>query len=274
MENMILIDLETRDFSVHTGGIYEVGALAVSNGQILEKLHLGIIEDESLISRGYGYGYEDLSHNTEIINKFKSFISKYQFPLVAHNAPFDRKFLLHFNWIDSDYPVYDSIRAFKQENLNLPSYSLSILMDYCNIHQVQSHTALDDTEVLFKIIEKIKPSTWLPIGSKTKSKKGYSPYGKLDSLKQDFDIIKNIFDGQTIVFTGKSSHSRNTLIELAKKAGAIANSNNITKKTDILVVGDDCGSKLEKAQKMGIQIITMDDFHKMVNNIELEKSLV
>lgn len=261
MENMILIDLETRDFSVKTGGIFEVGALAVSNGKILEKLHLGIVEDESQISRGYGLGYEELSYNQDIIKEFKSFMEKYKFPLVAHNAPFDRRFLTHFEWIPQDYPFYDSIRAIKGENLNLPSYAMEFLMDYTDMSCSQSHTALDDVEVLFKIIGKINPKTWLPIGAKS-TRKYSSP---LTSLKKDFKVEKNIFNGKKIVFTGKSNYSRNSLIEIAKKAGANLNSDRLSKSTNILVTGYNCGAKLKKAQSMGLKIMTVDEFIDIIN---------
>ncbi|MGL5068429.1 MAG: BRCT domain-containing protein [Sarcina sp.] len=266
MENMILIDLETRDFSVEIGGIYEVGAIVISNGKILEKLHLRIIEDESQISRGYGYGYENLSYNEEMISKFKNFIKKYNFPLVAHNAPFDRKFLMHFNWISDNYKVYDSIRALKNENLNIKSYSMSSLISYLGLSKTQSHTALDDTEVLFEILSILKPKKWTPLGkpSSTRSSKPFFPV--LTALKKEFEVEKNIFNGKTIVFTGKSNYSRNTLIELAKKAGATSNSDRVTKKTNILVTGINCGSKLKKAQAMGLDIISVDEFIKIINS--------
>lgn len=266
MENMILIDLETRDFSVEVGGIYEVGAIAVKNGKILEKLHLGIIEDVSQISRGYGYGYENLSHNEEMISEFKNFIKKYNFPLVAHNAPFDRKFLIHFNWISDNYKVYDSIKALRNENLGIDSYSMSSLISYFGLNKIQSHTALDDVEVLFQILSIVKPKKWTPLGKPSSNKKSKAFFQVLTALKKEFEVEKNIFNGKTIVFTGKSNYSRNTLIELAKKAGAISNSNSITKKTNVLVTGIDCGSKLKKAQSIGLDIITVDEFIKIINS--------
>lgn len=272
MENMILIDLETRDFSVEVGGIYEVGAIAVSNGKILEKLHLRIIEDESQISRGYGYGYENLSFNDEMICTFKKFLKKYNFPLVAHNAPFDRKFLIHFEWIPSNYKFYDSIRALRNENLHIESYSMSSLIAYIGLGKIQSHTALDDVEVLFQILSIVKPQKWIPLGryskttNVTKTKKTKQFFPVLTALKEEFEVEKNIFNGKTIVFTGKSNYSRNILIELAKKAGATSNSDSVTKKTNILVTGYDCGSKLKKAQSMGLDIITVDEFINIINS--------
>lgn len=271
MENMILIDLETKDLSVTFGGIYEVGAMAISNGKVLEKLHLGIIEDENLIHSGYGHGYEDISFNKEMITHFKNFINKYQFPLVAHNASFDKKFLVHFNWIDEDYPFFDSIRAIKYKNSKLFSYSMTHLIDFLNLPQKQNHTALDDVKILFDIINEFKPDLWIPL-DKTKQKSKYKNKSEtLDSLKKEFDVVKDLFSGKNIVFTGKGPYVRNILIELAKKCGANANSNSVTKKTDILVMGEDCGKKLEKAKELGIEILSMKDFFEMVNILDLSE---
>lgn len=62
MNNYIVLDIETGGFDV-ISGIYEVAALAIENNKIIDKLHLGIIYDESLISNGYGDGYEEISFN-------------------------------------------------------------------------------------------------------------------------------------------------------------------------------------------------------------------
>lgn len=268
MENMILIDLETLTFDVWSGGIYEVAALAVEDGEIKEKLHLGIVEDESLLSRGYGNGYKDMSRNMEMISRFNGFLSKYNYPLVAHNASFDRKFLVHFDWIDEEYPMYDSIRAIKYKNPKLLSYSMSHIMDYMGIEEPQLHTALGDVDILYRVLKEFNPDVWIPLGQK---KKLSSKDGKnLDAFKQDFEVVKNLFAGKSIVFTGKGPYTRNELIELAKKCGANASSNSITKKTNLLVVGEDAGSKLQKAKDAGIEIIDMVDFFEMVGGIELD----
>lgn len=267
MENIILIDLETRTFDVTEGGIYEVAALVVECGEIKDTLHLAIIQDETCINIGYGYGYEEISYNEYMKNKFQEFIKKYNYPLVAHNGAFDRKFLLYFDWIDEDYAFYDSIRALKYKNSKMFSYSIAHLMDYIGIKEEQSHTALGDVEILFKILKEFKPNIWIPIGIKEKNSYNNK---NLEALKQEFDVVKNLFVGKNIVFTGKGPYVRNDLIELAKKCGADVTSNNITKKTNLLVVGENAGSKFKKAEEMGIEIITMSDFYELVSGVKLD----
>lgn len=269
MNNMILIDLETQSFEVESG-IYEVAALAVKNGEIIDKLYLAIVEDESLIHEGFGAGFKEISNNTEIMNEFKTFLNKYSYPLVAHNGSFDRKFLVYYNWIDENYPFYDSIRAIKYKNPKLFSYSLEYLIDFFNINSKKLHHSMNDVLILNEILNIVKPDIWVPIGFKNK-KSNLHNY-KLDNLKIDFEVVKNLFVGKNIVFTGKGPYTRNELIELAKKCGADISSNNITKKTNLLVVGEKPGSKLQKANEKGIEVMDMSDFFEMTSGIKLDKS--
>lgn len=267
MEKLILIDLETQSFMVESG-IYEVAALVVENWEVVDKFYLGVVEDESQIHMGYGYGYSDISSDIESISKFKEFLGKYKYPLVAHNGSFDRKFLVYYGWIEEDYPFYDSIRAIKYSNSKLLSYSLAHLKDFIGLTQPQTHTAMEDIELTLDILKYFKPERWIPIGVARNNSKGKS--SSLTALKEDFNVIADLFMGKNIVFTGKGPYTRNQLIELAKKCGADITSNNITKKTNLLVVGEDAGSKLEKAQTLGIEIISMDDFYHMIDGIELD----
>ena len=57
-------------------------------------------------------------------------LSRYDYPIVAHNASFDRKFLVHYGWMNEEYVVYDSIRALKISHPHLFSYSLGFVVGY------------------------------------------------------------------------------------------------------------------------------------------------
>ncbi|MEO6537730.1 MAG: NAD-dependent DNA ligase LigA [Ferruginibacter sp.] len=71
-------------------------------------------------------------------------------------------------------------------------------------------------------------------------------------------------NGQTFLFTGTLKLKRSEAEEIVEKNGGKLVSG-VSSKLNYLVVGDDAGSKLEKARKIpGINIITEEDFLKMI----------
>ncbi len=75
----------------------------------------------------------------------------------------------------------------------------------------------------------------------------------------------NIFEGKTIVISGTfSHHSRDQYKEIIEANGG-KNSGSISKKTSFILAGENMGpAKLEKATKLGVEIINEDDFLKMI----------
>ena len=72
------------------------------------------------------------------------------------------------------------------------------------------------------------------------------------------------FAGKSVVVTGTlSNFSREQAKEALRKAGANV-TDNVSKKTDYLVVGEDAGSKLDKATQLGVKTLTEDEFVKML----------
>lgn len=86
---------------------------------------------------------------------------------------------------------------------------------------------------------------------------------KIDYKKLNLKLAREILGGKNIVFTGKGFLVRGELIRLARQAGANVD-NVVTKKCDILIVGEKPGSKLRKAKILGCNIITISDFKNIL----------
>jgi DNA ligase (NAD+) len=71
--------------------------------------------------------------------------------------------------------------------------------------------------------------------------------------------------GKTFVITGTlPTLKRNQAQELIEKAGGKVTSS-VSAKTDFLLLGEDAGSKLEKAIKLGIPQLTEAEFLNILN---------
>ena len=69
--------------------------------------------------------------------------------------------------------------------------------------------------------------------------------------------------GMTICITGTLSKPRNEFASIIKSNGGCI-SDSVTKSTNILLAGEDCGSKLDKAKKLGIKIINEQELERML----------
>lgn len=76
--------------------------------------------------------------------------------------------------------------------------------------------------------------------------------------------IDNRFEGKTFVLTGSlEQFSRKEASDLIEKHGG-KTSSSVSKKTDYVLAGEDAGSKLTKAQNLGVEIITEEQFKEMM----------
>lgn len=84
----------------------------------------------------------------------------------------------------------------------------------------------------------------------------------MESLQED--NIDNRFEGKIFVLTGAlEKYSRKEAEDLIEKYGG-KTSSSVSKKTSYVLAGEDAGSKLTKAQELGITIITEKEFEDMV----------
>lgn len=82
--------------------------------------------------------------------------------------------------------------------------------------------------------------------------------------QQSIKVKSNKFTGKTVVFTGElEGFSRSQAEELVRQSGGQAASS-VSSKTDFLITGKSAGSKFEKAKKLGIKIISEENFKEMI----------
>ncbi|MBQ2973695.1 MAG: NAD-dependent DNA ligase LigA [Clostridia bacterium] len=76
--------------------------------------------------------------------------------------------------------------------------------------------------------------------------------------------IDNRFEGKTFVLTGTlPTYSRNEASEIIEKFGG-KTASSVSKKTSYVLAGEDAGSKLVKAQTLGVTIISEAEFNEMI----------
>ena len=77
----------------------------------------------------------------------------------------------------------------------------------------------------------------------------------------------NIFSGKTVVLTGKLVElTRNEAKEFLEKNGAKV-TGSVTSKTDLVIAGEKAGSKLAKAEQLGIEVINEEQFANLVREV-------
>ena len=92
---------------------------------------------------------------------------------------------------------------------------------------------------------------------------GMNPQYEINEIKSN-----NIFSGKTVVLTGKLVElTRNEAKEFLEKNGARV-TGSVTSKTDLVIAGEKAGSKLTKAEQLGIEVINEEQFANMVREVE------
>lgn len=72
-------------------------------------------------------------------------------------------------------------------------------------------------------------------------------------------------DGKIFVVTGSLvNYTRDTIVEAIENNGGIC-TGSVSKKTDYLLAGEKAGSKLAKAQSLGVKVITEEEFKAMIS---------
>ena len=88
---------------------------------------------------------------------------------------------------------------------------------------------------------------------------------KVNPIFEKLVTVESPLTGKNVVITGSiEGFTRTSAKEAAERLGATVQSA-VSKNTDILIVGDKAGSKLKKAQDLGIEIMEAPEFIKLAN---------
>ena len=86
----------------------------------------------------------------------------------------------------------------------------------------------------------------------------------MESPQDDTGTAEQVLEGKTIVVTGTlSKYTRDGIKELIVRLGGRAASS-VSSKTDFVVAGEKAGSKLAKAEKLGVKVLSEEEFEKLV----------
>lgn len=82
--------------------------------------------------------------------------------------------------------------------------------------------------------------------------------------QEETENLDSRFAGMTLVLTGTLEHyTRDEATEIIEKFGGKA-SGSVSKKTTYVLAGEEAGSKLVKAEELGIKVITETEFQEMI----------
>lgn len=81
---------------------------------------------------------------------------------------------------------------------------------------------------------------------------------------EEQEVTESLFKGKTVVVTGSlEDYTRISIKEKFESLGAKV-SGSVSKKTDYVLAGEEAGSKLKKAQELGIKVISEKEFKMMI----------
>ena len=83
--------------------------------------------------------------------------------------------------------------------------------------------------------------------------------------KKTSELGEMIFSGKTFVLTGTlEKYTRDKASEIIEENGG-KTSSSVSRKTDYVLAGKEAGSKLKKAESLGVVIISESEFEDMLN---------
>lgn len=297
-DSYCVIDIETTGLSPAYDSIIEISAIKVCSGNIVDTFSSLVqpfsTSDEyvdDFITELTGITNEMLSSapkEKEVIPKFKEFIGSSI--LIGHNVHFDINFLYDSFETYLDIPLendfVDTMRIARRLHNELPHHRLSDIAELYGIEYSNAHRAMKDCEITNSCYIQLKNEISNHYESLDLFAKHYHHSVKakdIQSTTDEFDDT-NMLYGKVIVFTGTlEKMPRKEAMQIVANLGGI-NGDNVTKKTNYLVLGnnDYCSqikggksNKQKKAEQLKLQghdisIIPESVFYDMLDEIQFK----
>lgn len=298
-----VIDIETTGLSPAYDNIIEISAIKISSDHIIDTFS-SLVQPfstsnkyiDEYITKLTGITNEMLSSapkEEEVIPIFKTFIGSSI--LIGHNVNFDINFLYDSFETYLNIPLtndfVDTMRIARKLHKELSHHRLSDIASLYNIDYSSAHRALKDCEIANSCYIHLKNeilSKYSTLDAFTKNVHYKIKSKDVQATTDEFDDTNMLYQ-KVIVFTGTlEKMTRKEAMQIVVNLGGI-NNDNITKKTNYLVLGnndycsqikDGKSNKQKKAEQLklagyDISIIPEDVFYDMIaeENPVIDKQL-
>lgn len=155
INDFVVLDFETTGLKYNEHEIIQYGVVEFKNGIIINEYSQYFRPDKPVgktVMRKTGITNDFLEDKPKISESYMEKLSMLLSgkTIVAHNAPFDMKFLLKnlqdFNIEHEKFRVFDTLTASRRLINETPNHKLETLKEYFNLDDGESHQALNDAK--------------------------------------------------------------------------------------------------------------------------------
>lgn len=284
----VSVDIETTGLDSSFDKILEIAAIRYANGQKVEKFSSLVNPHQEIcafITQLTGITNEMVEHAPEIedvMTKFHDFIGNDM--LLGYNiASFDSNFLYDKMRNYTDYELtndfIDVLRIARKAHQELEHHTQADMATFYKIDNHGAHRAEFDCEVCNEIFQRLKQE----IPNQREFIDGFNRKRLRTTDVKDVEFLineDNPFYGKEFVFTGKLEKMERE--EAWKKVLAVGGkiADNVTKKTNFLILGDNDyrksladgkSNKQKAAEKLilkgkDLQILSEDTFYSLIED--------
>lgn len=265
IENFVALDFETSNGN----NPCSIGIAEFEKGKVINQYY-SLIKPKDLkfnpfAQRVHGISLNDVINEREFPEIWKEIKHLLDDRLIVAHSYGTEKAVLNncfeiYNILKPDLR-FDCTLKLSRRYLELDNHKLSTVARYFDIKQNNYHNALEDAIVCGKVFQRLITSDYQVV----KRNKGYITRSNVVSETNfKWGMSGNLL-GKIVVVSGIFHQmSRNELKKSIEDNGGKVSSS-ISKKTSFVIAGDNMGpSKKEKAETLGVEIITETGYIEMI----------